>query len=115
MPNYNWNNSLPGMSGQIGSGSVLVSNSSTSNWSVSSSINSNAITINNKNGETVITFHNDGIIETAGGKIHADEWIQVTMIMKQFIMDMAKDEEFAKKYPYVKDMAHSWVMNELRK
>jgi hypothetical protein len=111
--NYNYNNGLTGASGSVGN--VLVSNSNAANWSVTSNASSNAITIRNKNGENVITFHNDGIIETTTGKIHADEWIQVTMIMKQFIMDVAKDEEFAKKYPYVKDMAHSWIMNELRK
>ncbi len=105
---YSFNNGLPGI------GSVISPNASS--WSISSNVNPyNAITVKNAAGETVITFHNDGIIETASGKIHADEWIQVTMIMKQFIMDVAKDEEFAKKYPYVKDMAHGWIMNELRK
>jgi hypothetical protein len=113
---YSFNNSLPGISGAGSAGNVLVSNGQAANWSVTSNVNSNnAITVKNTAGETVITFHHDGIIETASGKIHADEWIQITMIMKQFIMDVAKDEEFAKKYPYVKDMAHSWIMNELRK
>jgi hypothetical protein len=100
---------------QGSSGTFLTSSSNGTAWSVSSNITSEAITIRNKNGESMLTFHNDGTIETAGGKIHADEWVQITMIMKQFIMEVAKDEESAKKYPYIKDMAHGWIMNELRK
>lgn len=104
-------NGVPGCNNNV----LFVNNSSSPNWSVTSNVTSEAISIRNKQGETILTFHNDGIIETNGGKIHADEWIQVTMIMKQFIMDVAKDEEFSKKYPYVKDMAHGWIMKELSK
>lgn len=113
--NQYWTTGLPGI-GANGNGNTLaISSGSNAAWSLASNVTSEAVSIRNKQGETVLTFHHDGIIETAGGKIHADEWVQITMVMKQFIMDVAQDEEFAKKYPYVKDMAHTWVMNELGK
>ena len=106
----NWTQSLPG-----NNASMFVNNTNNAAWQVASNVNSNAITIKNKNGDDVMIFHNDGMIETKSGKIKADEWIQIALVMKQFIMDVANDEESAKKYPYVKDMAHGWMMNELRK
>lgn len=112
---YNWTNGLPGIGAGSNGNTLSISNSNNAAWSVTSNVTSEAITIRNKSGENVLTFHNDGTIETAGGKIRADEWVQVTMMMKQFIMDVAQDEEFSKKYPYVRDMAHGWIMNELRK
>lgn len=110
---YNNNKLMNGIPGV--NSSLLAVNNSNASWSVTSNVTSEAISIRNKQGETILTFHNDGIIETAGGKIRADEWVQVTMMMKQFIMDVAQDEEFSKKYPYVRDMAHGWVMKELGK
>jgi hypothetical protein len=109
--NNNFINQLPGVN------SVLVSNggigSTTSAWSVGSQ-NAGTLTINNGQ-ESVITFHKDGIIETTAGKIHASDWIQIINVMKQFIMDVANDPETAEKYPYIKDMAHTWMMDKLKK
>lgn len=106
----NWLAQLPGISAGI-----LPVPSNNSNWSIQTSMNqSNAITICNSEGGAVLTFHKDGMIETASGKIKADEWIQITMIMKQFIMDVAKDDEVSKKYPYIKDMAHNLMIGEIK-
>lgn len=88
--------------------------SANSNWSIGHQTNSGALTINS-GGENVITFHKDGIIETSSGKIHANDWIQVINIMKQFIVDVANDPETSEKYPYIKDMAHTWMIDNLSK
>ncbi len=106
----NWINNLPGNNGYM-----FANNVNSPSWQVASNIRSDAITIKNKDGEDVLIFHNDGMIETKSGKIKADEWIQIATVMKQFIMDVAGDEETSKKFPYIKEMAHTWVMDELRK
>lgn len=83
-------------------------------WSLNNQTMSGALSIHNGT-ENVITFHKNGIIETAAGKIHTDDWIQIIMLMKRFIMDVANDPETAEKYPYIKDMAHTWMMDKLSK
>lgn len=65
--------------------------------------------------EPVLSINQDGTIVTKSGTISVDDWIQVVKLMRQFIIDVANDEETAKKYPYLKDAAHQWMMNELRK
>lgn len=72
----------------------------------------NAIQIGNP--EPVITFAMDGTITTKAGTITAGEWISVIKVMKQLIMDMSQDEELASKYPYIRDAAHSWIMEKLK-
>jgi hypothetical protein len=87
-----------------GTGSILGSN-----------INSEAVVIKNGGGENIITFHKDGTIETSAGKINADEWVSLTLLLKQLIMDMSKDPDLVSKYPYIQDVAHGWLMKELKK
>jgi hypothetical protein len=106
----NWAIGLPGNNGAMFANGQV----NNTNWQVTSNP-AGAVTIKNKDGENVLIFHNDGMIETKSGKINADEWIQIARIMKQFIMDIASDEETSKKFPYIKEMAHTWVMDELRK
>jgi hypothetical protein len=72
----------------------------------------NAIQIGNP--EAVITFNTDCTITTKSGTITAEDWIYVHKVMKQLIMDMSKDEELVSKYPYIRDAAHIWMMNELK-
>ena len=64
--------------------------------------------------DPVITFKLDGDIVTKAGTITADDWISVIKVMKQLIMDMSQDEELVSKYPYIRDVAHSWMMNKLK-
>lgn len=118
----NWQNNLPGVSAgiiaqSVGAaipGAVLQANSTINpNWNIATS--KTALVIKNSDGTSVLSFQDDGVIETAAGSIKADEWIQIVNLMKQFIMDVANDEETAKKYPYLKDAAHIWLMNDLRK
>jgi len=66
------------------------------------------------NPDPVITFKMDGDIVTKAGTITADDWISVIKIMKQLIMDMSNDEELVSKYPYIRDAAHSWMMEKLK-
>ena len=66
------------------------------------------------NPDPVITFKMDGDIVTKAGTITADDWISVIKVMKQIIMDMSNDEELVYKYPYIRDAAHSWMMNKLK-
>lgn len=67
------------------------------------------------NSEPVVSFGTDGIVTTKAGEISVDDWVQVIKLMKQFIIDVSQDEETAKKYPYLRDAAHQWMMDELRK
>ncbi len=73
------------------------------------------ITVMAPDGEAIITFHTDGRIETKGGSIQARDLTAVIKLMKRMMTDMANDGELAKKFPYIKDAAHEWVMDELRK
>ena len=65
--------------------------------------------------ETVLRIDTDGTISTKAGSIAADDWIEITKIMKQFIIDVARDPELSAKLPYMKDAAEGWLMKELRK
>jgi len=64
--------------------------------------------------DPVLTFGMDGTITTKTGTISAEEWITVIKIMKQLIMDMSQDEELVSKYPYIRDAAHTWMMEKLK-
>ena len=81
------------------------------NWS--STVTSNALQIGN-NPDAVITFGYDGTITAKAGTITTTDWISVTKVMKQLIMDMSEDDELASKYPYIRDAAHIWMMNKLK-
>lgn len=75
---------------------------------------SSAFQIRN-NAEPVLQIDLDGKITTKAGTISVEDWIQVVKLMKQFIVDVSNDEETSKKYPYLKDAAHQWMMDTLRK
>jgi hypothetical protein len=62
-----------------------------------------------------IEFCNDGTIRTESDSIPISELIEVTKIMKRFIMDIANDPELSGKYAYITDAAHTWVVKELTK
>jgi hypothetical protein len=66
------------------------------------------------NPDPVITFKLDGEIITKAGTITADDWITTVKVMKQLVMDMSQDEELVSKYPYIRDVAHSWMMEKLK-
>lgn len=111
-PSLNWPQS---------SGSVGIANGGTGNIGVipagaisGSTQYSSAFQIRN-NTEPVLEISQDGTITTRDGTISVGDWIQVIKLMKQFIIDVSNDEETAKKYPYLKDAAHQWMIEELRK
>lgn len=86
----------------------------TNNINVLGTTSTNAIEI--RNGvDSVVTVTTEGYVETAAGKIHVNDWVTVTNVMKQLILDMSKDENLASKYPYIQDAAHKWLVDELRK
>jgi hypothetical protein len=74
-----------------------------------------AFTITGSGGDAIITFHKDGRIETQGGTIQAHELTAVIKLMKRMMTDIANDEELSARFPYIKDAAYEWVMDELRK
>jgi hypothetical protein len=91
-------------------GSFLTANGmSGSSWSTQ---HTNAVQIGNP--DPVITFKLDGDIVTKAGTITADDWITTVKVMKQLVMDMSQDEELVSKYPYIRDVAHSWMMEKLK-
>ena len=97
-------------------GQVLTANgmngTSWMNQSITATTSTNAIQIGNP--EPVITFHMNGNIATSAGTITADDWITTIKVMKQLVMDMSQDEELVSKYPYIRDAAHSWMMEKLK-
>ena len=91
-------------------GSLLTANGTNgTSWSMK---HTNAVQIGNP--DPVITFKLDGDIVTKAGTITADDWITTIKVMKQLVMDMSQDEELVSKYPYIRDVAHSWMMNKLK-
>ena len=103
--------------GAIGaSGQILTANGlNGSSWMMNQTITTpttNAIQIGNP--DPVITFHMNGTITTPAGTITNNDWISVVKVMKQLIMDMSQDEELASKYPYIRDAAHTWMMEKLK-
>lgn len=97
-------------------GHVLTANgmngTSWMNQSITATTSTNAIQIGNP--EPVITFHMNGNITTPVGTITNNDWISVIKVMKQLVMDMSQDEELVSKYPYIRDVAHSWMMEKLK-
>lgn len=96
-------------------GQVLTANGMNgSSWSTHNipQTSTNAIQIGNT--DPVITFNLNGNITTKAGTITAEEWISVIKVMQQLIMDMSKDQELASKYPYIRDAAHTWMMEKLK-
>lgn len=97
-------------------GQVLTANGlNGTNWSAHNipQTSNNAIQIGG-NTEPVLTIHYNGDIVTKAGTITTDDWITTIKVMKQLIMDMSQDEELASKYPYIRDAAHSWMMEKLK-
>ena len=91
-------------------GSFLTANGANgTRWSMQ---HNNAVQIGNP--DPVITFKLDGDIVTKAGTITADDWITTIKVMKQLVMDMSQDEELVSKYPYIRDVAHSWMMEKLK-
>jgi hypothetical protein len=103
---------------QISSGQVSTANGMNgSSWSmqnipITASTTTNAIQIGNP--DPVITFSMDGTITTPVGTITNNDWISVIKVMKQLVMDMSQDEELVSKYPYIRDVAHTWMMEKLK-
>jgi hypothetical protein len=77
-------------------------------------ISTNAIELRNK-AEMVLSISQDGKITTQSGTVHVDDWVTTVNVMKQLIMDLSKDEDLASKYPYIRETAHRWLVDELRK
>ena len=114
-PGYGAIPPTPYISGGVGaSGQILTANGlNGSSWMNQTTIApTNAIQIGNP--EPVITFHMNGNITTPVGTITNNDWISVIKVMKQLIMDMSQDEELVSKYPYIRDVAHSWMMEKLK-
>lgn len=106
----------PYVGAQGASGQVLTSSGlNGSSWMMNQTITAsttNAIQIGNP--DPVVTFNLDGNITTKAGTITAEDWITTIRVMKQLIMDMSQDEELASKYPYIRDAAHTWMIEKLK-
>jgi hypothetical protein len=57
----------------------------------------------------------DGYMHVDGESMRVVELLQVANIMKQMILDISRDEEVVSKYPYIKEAAHTWFMQTLKK
>ena len=102
-------------SGGIGaSGQVLTASGMNGSMWSSQTITAPTNAIQIGNPEPVITFGMDGTITTPVGTITNNDWISVIKVMKQMIMDMSEDEELVSKYPYIRDAAHTWMMEKLK-
>jgi hypothetical protein len=111
----NWPQSSTTVNTMISTGGTGSSIGITSNGAISGATQySSAFQIRN-NAEPVLQIDLDGKITTKAGTISVEDWIQVVKLMRQFIIDVSNDQETAKKYPYLKDAAHQWMMDELRK
>jgi hypothetical protein len=95
-----------------GNGQVLTANGMNGTSWMSPPTLTSAIQIGNP--DPVITFKLDGDIVTKAGTITADDWITTIKVMKQLVMDMSQDEELVSKYPYIRDAAHSWMIEKLK-
>jgi hypothetical protein len=96
----------------IPANSYMVSNGN-GNLGWSNTTNSSAIQINGNNGP-VLTFDQDGIITTPGGKFHVDEWTDTIKIVRLLVCTMAEDDEVCAKYPFIREYAHEWMMKGLK-
>ena len=108
--------SNPGYGAIPPTGHVLTANvlngTSWMNQSTTATTSTNTIQIGNP--EPVVTFHMDGTITTPVGTITNNDWISVIKVMKQLVIDMSQDEELVSKYPYIRDAAHTWMMEKLK-
>jgi hypothetical protein len=105
--------SKPGYGAIPPTGHVLTSNGMNGNmWTSTVTTPPNAIQVGGS--DPVLTFGMDGTITTPVGTITNNDWISVIKVMKQLIMDMSQDEELVSKYPYIRDAAHSWMMEKLK-
>jgi len=98
-------NQLPGMSGS-------------SSWNMVSGIlppNKSALQVKAEDGSTVLDISYDGVITTKAGTISIDQWVASTNVMTKLIMEMSKDDELSNKYPFIRDAAHEWLVNDLQK
>lgn len=69
-----------------------------------------------RHNDSIVRIDTDGTITSPGaGSIHVDEWIETIKLMKQLIMDISNDPELSKRFPYLEEAAHKWLMKELRK
>ena len=82
--------------------------------SATSNFSTNAIEIRNGDN-SILSVTTDGKIVTDAGTVHVDDRITTVKVMKQLIIDMSKDENLASKYPYIRETAHRWLVDELRK
>ena len=101
-------------SGISASGQVLTASGMNGSMWSSQTVTTHPNAIQIGNPDPVITFKLDGDIVTKAGTITADDWITTIKVMKQLVMDMSQDEELVSKYPYIRDAAHSWMMEKLK-
>jgi len=112
LPTHN----LPPYVGAQGtSGQILTANGMNgSSWMAQGTLYNTSSAIQIGGEEPIITFKHNGDITTKAGTISAEDWVTVIQTMKQLIMDMSKDQELVSKYPYIQDIAHTWLINELK-
>jgi hypothetical protein len=76
-------------------------------------ISNNAIQFGMPN--STVTFTNDGEIVTAEGAIKINDLIVMVTIFKKLVVELSQDRDVVKKYPYIQDLAHTWLIEELSK
>lgn len=96
------------------SGSITKLNSGIIYNNVTSSTHS-AFVINGKENDALLKIGLDGNISNDNHTVTVNEWLEVVKLMKQFIIDISQDEETAAKYPYLKEAAYRWMIEELKK
>ena len=92
-----------------GGGAVYSAGAITPNWQ------SNGLSIQSSIGEPVFTITTDGKFVYGDESVRIEDVLKAVTLMKKLAFDVAVDPELSKKLPYLKDAAHDWVMNDLKR
>ena len=76
---------------------------------------SNGLSIQSSIGEPVFSITNDGKFVYGDQSVRIEDVLKAVTLMKKLAFDVAVDPELSKKLPYLKDAAHNWVMNDLKR
>lgn len=112
------NSSVIVATGGGGSGGTVNRQSSNSNISIGTYWQSHtapSLTVKGSNNQPDFSIHNDGRLEYQGQFIKIQDLFIAVNLIKKLAFDVATNPELSEKLPYLKDAAHDWVINDLKK
>lgn len=74
-----------------------------------------AFHIQGKDGPSLIITYDGKVISESGNSITVEEWIETVKVMRQFVIEVARDEEMSQRYPFLREAAHQWMMDEIKR